>query len=310
MHYRPRGGISKKKILGVALAAAMSLGAAGSALAVPVIADIIAVVDESGSMATEHAWLPGMINAMDAALLAAAGSDTFSVQYGLTGYGASSHGVSQRGHVHDMDGATPGDQQFGSATDFAAAAGGLVTSGGTEDGYEAMQFVLDNYSLRPNARTNLILVTDEDRDTNGGPDKSSMLNALKKNQALVNAVINCDMFVGNDRVLGVDSKGNGYVADGQGGFTMVTGTFTTGSCAGSTETDYIDLALATGGAAWDLDLLRAGGLTADSFTAAFVDIKVGEIITPPPQVPEAGTLALLGIGLTGLGFARRRKAKS
>jgi len=301
----------KKKILGVALAAAMGLGAAGSALAVPVIADIIAVVDESGSMGGEHTWLPGMINAMDAALLAAAGSDTFSVQYGLTGYGAFSygHGVSQRGHVHDMDGATPGDQQFGSATDFAAAAGGLVTSGDTEDGYEAMRFVLDNYSLRPNARTNLILVTDEDRDTNGGPDKSSMLNALKKNQALVNAVINCGMFVDGTQVLGVDSKGNGYVANGQGGFTTVTGAFTTGSCSGSTEADYIDLALATGGAAWDLGLLRAGGDTAASFTAAFVDIKVGEIITPP-QVPEAGTLALLGIGLTGLGFARRRKAKS
>ena len=300
----------KKKILGVALAAAMGLGGAGSALAVPVIADIITVVDESGSMAGEHAWLPGMINAMDAALLAAAGGDTFDVQYGLTGYGSSLHEASERGHVHDMDAGTGGVQQFGSATDFTTAASGLYAWGGTEDGYEAMQFVLDNYALRPGARTNLILVTDEDRDLNGGPDKASMLSALKNNQALVNAVVNCDMFMDQTQVLGVDSKGNGYVADGQGGFYTVTGTFSTGSCSGSTEADYIDLALATGGAAWDLGLLRAGGDTATSFTAAFVDIKVGEIITPPPPVPEAGTLALLGIGLTGLGFARRRKAKS
>ena len=31
-------------------------------------------------------------------------------------------------------------------------------------------------------------------------------------------------------------------------------------------------------------------------------------IEPPPQVSEPGTLALFGLGLAGLGFARRRKA--
>ena len=32
-----------------------------------------------------------------------------------------------------------------------------------------------------------------------------------------------------------------------------------------------------GGAAWDLNLLRDGGLSAESFTAAFIEIKVQEI---------------------------------
>jgi hypothetical protein len=70
---------------------------------------------------------------------------------------------------------------------------------------------------------------------------------------------------------------------------------------------------------------------AAAFTAAFVDAKVAEIvdnlppdpclsnppgqggcppdIVPPPAgVPEPGTLGLLGLGLLGIGFARRKRA--
>ena len=82
---------------------------------------------------------------------------------------------------------------------------------------------------------------------------------------------------------------------------------------GSTIADYVDLAWATNGAAWDLNWLRAGGDTATSFTNAFVDVKVTEIMKPTGggvKVPEPGTvLGLVGIGAFGIDSTLKRKHK-
>ena len=79
---------------------------------------------------------------------------------------------------------------------------------------------------------------------------------------------------------------------------------------GGTLAEYVALALDSGGAAWNLNLLRAGGDTAAAFTAAFVDIKVGEIISQPPtgQVPIPAAAFLFAPALLGF-LGLRRKAK-
>jgi hypothetical protein len=294
-----------KKIALLTSTLVLSIFGFSSANAVPISADNLVIVDESGSMSGEHAWLAGtlMPNLETGLLAAGVGTGAQSNRYGLIGYGATNHGpAGQDPHKHSVGG---GD--WGTAGQFATAAGGLSVSGGTEDGYEAIAYGFANYTFNPGAAKNIILITDEDRDIAGGPSKGAIADLLVRQAALLNVVVNCNMTVGGTSVLGVDSAGQGYAADGSGGFNTVNGALGIGGCSGSTYNDYITLAFGSGGAAWDLNLLRAGGLTATSFSAAFVDIKVEEIVT---GVPEPTSLLLMGLGLAGLGFGSRRKAKT
>ena len=258
--------------------------------------DVVVVVDESGSMSGEHGWIDDMITALDAAL----GSLSITGNYALVGFGNGQGGGNNSGRTLT---------DFTTAAGFATATTNLVLTGGTEDGYAGIDYAFNNLTFGGGGATasNVILVTDEDRDnTNGALTFASILAQLTSNNALLNAVVLNSFTSDNNnasQVIGVDSDGNAYVADGSGGFTTDTNGVA-GSGSGTTTADYVNLAFANSGAAWNLDLLRVGGLTAESFTAAFVDIKVQEI---QQQLPEATTLGLFGLGLVGLGLASRRR---
>lgn len=267
-------------------------------------ADIGVVVDESGSMSGEHAWLPGMIAALEAGLqTAGVGTAPDANQYSLTGFGGGT------GHTNPHSHTVDGDIWF-DASDYSTANSSLVLTGFLEDGWRALNYALATSGQDAGAATNMILVTDEDRDNTSADTYASTLQALLDANALLNAVVNvrfaCDGGTGA-QALGIDSAGNGYVADGSGGYTTCSNAVATFG-SGASIANYVNMALATGGAAWDLTLLRAGGLTATSFTTAFVAIKVKEI-EDQTTVSEPGTLALFGLGLIGLGLTRRRRIK-
>jgi hypothetical protein len=288
-----------RRVLVGALALAAGIATSARVEAAPIYADVIAVVDESGSMAGEHAWLGTMVTSLEAGLQTA--GVTGPNQYGLVGYGGGGGAHPVTGHQHAVGGG-----QFGTAAQFAAATGGLVTTGGTEDGWAGINFAL-GYAMRADSARNMILVTDEDRDnTNAALTFAGVTSALNAANVLLNAVVDasfrCGAF-GANQVLGVDSTGRAYVADGLGGYTTCEGAVFA-SAAGTTKADYVDMAWATGGAAWNLNLLRAGGLTATSFSNAFVAVKVEEISQQPTPSPEPATMLLMGVGLAAA--VRRR----
>jgi hypothetical protein len=261
-------------------------------------ADIVLLVDESGSMDTEHAWISGMIASLEAQLVAAGATNN---RYGVVGFGNANHVADpdQVPHQHSLNGA-----DWGVAADITANMTPAFESfGGIEDGWRAIQYAIANYTFRGDAVVNFILISDEDRDDTIALNYANVEKLLMGHDVLLNAVVNNPFGTATrGGALGVDKALNAYFADGGGGYTVSPGGIV-GDGFGTTETDYVALALGTGGAAWDLNKLRLGGNDAVSFTAAFVDVKVREII------PEPGTILLLGAGLCLLGVTVRRRRR-
>lgn len=293
-----------KLIAGVVLAA--TLGIASTARAATT-SDTIVIIDESGSMSGEQAWIQNMIQALDIELQAAGVTNN---RYGLVGFGS-------RGRTGDALGRSlnVGSGLFGNATEFAtSASSNLLTNGSFEDGYSGIDYALNNYTFRNGAAKNIIFVTDEDRDNgNSALSFSSTLSSLQSGGYLFNSVLN-NKFSGDggQNALGIDFNNNAYYADGSGGVTT-TGGGLVGNGYRSTETDYVPLSLQTKSASWDLNQLRRGGLFADSFTKAFVDIKVQEIVTDPgTSVPEPASMLGLGVMATAgaVSVAKKRKSQN
>ncbi len=283
-----------------AIPAALILSAALAvtpALAAAPHADVVVLMDESGSMSGEQAWMRGVIPALDNGLVAAQMLDN---HFGLIGFGASAAPSPSR--VRDF---MVGGQQMGTAAAWVTASAGLVVSGGTEDGWAAIQRAL-TYPLRTTAARNFILVTDEDRDnTNASLSFAGLRDSLLTEKTLLNVVVNNTFRCGDgSAALGVIGT-TGYRASAGGGFSTCTNATAVGT--NNSRVQYVDLALATGGGAWNLNLLRAGGNSAQSFTQAFLAGKITEITTQIPVVPEPSTWALLSCGIATVWLTRRRR---
>jgi hypothetical protein len=259
--------------------------------------DVVFLVDESGSMNTEHQWLGGgappgtppfVPSLLEAALvLANIGAGANANRYALVGFADTAHSVGQRAHKHLVGG---GDWGTAAQLEAAAASGpGLSTTGGTEDGYDAISFSLNawaaNYVWRAGAVKVLILVTDEDRDTLSGDTKGSITTLLQSQtpDALIAMCLDAQFLdVLNTPCIG--RKGTEvYIKTGAPPYWTTSTFLSIPTAFGNTVFDYCDVAEVVpdpqpaGGSEWDLSILRNGGTDATAFTNAFTATVTNQI---------------------------------
>ncbi len=254
-------------------------------------ADVVVVVDESGSMDGEHQWIGDFAAPLEAHLASnGVGDGAVPNRYGLLAYDPVPLPINV------------GTTVMGDYRQFITASAQLRLRGsGTEDGWRAVRHAITQYPLRETAARNIILVTDEDRDnTDATITYASLLAEMQASKSVLNAVVNARFKCGDGTAaLGLGQHKVGYKADGRGGFLTCANATASGG-DGTTIADYVNLALATGGAAWDIEVLRDGGLVAQSFTNALLKIKVQEILQqlPTRNLPDVYVHGLSSNGAT------------
>lgn len=247
-------------------------------------ADVVLLIDDSGSMNLEHEWLLVMIPLLEEMLVdAGVGDGAVRNFYCPIAFGSFIN--QQSAQFLEVDG-----ERCFPAVLFPRARAQLINAGLNEDGYEAIQFAIDNVPFRndPRIARNMLLITDEGRTVipqGAGLTFESIQSALQENDVLLNVIVFADYELPSqpDRmVIGVDSTGTSYILEQEGFFSTSNEPVVITQAETNTAETYVDLAIAVGGASWALRLLRESSITQNvtlqqSFTSALTEIKVREI---------------------------------
>ena len=239
-------------------------------------ADIIFVVDESGSMAREHRWIREEVQILDQSLKrnGVGAGERFNL-FALVGFG--------RNTPSEILGTTL--TQLTSASDFVEVSNSLMLTGTFEDGYAAIDYALENIATRPNTVKRIILVTDGDREVlRSDLSRDIIEKRLSEAGFVLDVVVNQAFIIQPlTYAIGISTQ-SAYLLNTSSVdlFSVLEREDVTPSSDytfGNTFEDYVELALGLGGSVWDLNQLREGEVFTRAFTNIFTKIEVDEVLT-------------------------------
>ena len=256
-------------------------------------ADIILLVDESGSMTTEHVWIPEMVKQLDNSLMEIGIGVDPRNRFGVIGFGNDCSNELGSGRLFS----TKGSDIYVLAENITELTQGLKTGGKYEDGYSAIASAFQYYTFGDGAKQ-FILISNEDRDVLSNITRDDIEHMLRKSDVVLNVVVSENFAAGAMQAFGIDVDRTAYIFDPSldSLFRSIDGIGipVQDSAHGSTDEDYTQLAFLAEGGSWDLSLLQQGnnllsviilhisvyvigGQVARAFTNSFVHAKVVEI---------------------------------
>ena len=195
------------------------------------------------------------------------------------------------GFARDSDAARGGVviRNLTTPTKFISGLKELTLTGVYEDGYSGMLVALKKIKTREKTSKLMILVTDEDRDVlDFTLNRDRIRQELGRLGFKLNVVVH-QPFTGihlgkpfPGTVFGIDAKSQAYVLDEEdpeGYISIQRGVPILDMGAGSTFTDYVELALSLGGGAWDLTKLEEGEPVVTAFSNAFVRVNAEAVLS-------------------------------
>ncbi|MFK8032258.1 MAG: PKD domain-containing protein [Gammaproteobacteria bacterium] len=272
------------KTLTAAFAFFMLLPSGNAAEANLGLANQLFIVDHSGSMQGQYEWI-------GEAALALQAEPGVSTKFGLAEFSKDTRAMKLGGSL------------LGNAEQFNRAVKQLRRSGGTEDGYFAIDKTISQYSVARLFAPHIILVTDEHRTSvNHNVNVNSISARLAEAKIPVTAIVNV-RFLCEDkrRALGMNSRGLGILLNTDGKIEECRiGELIEPHKKAHSVTDYIDLALSTGGSVWDVLVPRKGKTESALFASAFSQVHAAAIsqeleqhdaipkVTFSPEHPKTG----------------------